>query len=413
MDPTELLSRIRQAEITQDRFRQQAKIAENDPLTGLKNCRFFGEQCELELARAESEGAELSVAVLDLDYLKQINDTFGHAVGDKALCAIAKILKEHLRQSDLPARIGGDEFAVLLPSTTTDEALQLIDAIRVKVTQVAISAGDQEVSLRMTAGVAGKNDGVSTIKQLTDRADQALMAAKHSGRNRVLSFEGTFGSESEGDPCATGAQSLLESLVAADVMTVPIISLQQSDHVSRAANIFLELRIDAAPVLDESGLLTGVISQNELLNHALANEPSNIALQEIMCTNFLSFDVNTSIPQICDAFRRNSLQRVFIVKSGVPAGIVSRGAVLRLLGNWDAINTKQRHAEKLLPSAQAKETRVREVVQTVTKEVQKLEEDFNESSSEGAVELVSTATRLQELASELLVLSQNEDSFEA
>lgn len=151
-----------------------------DPLTGLVNRRGFEEALERELARAARTGAPVALVVFDLDHFKQLNDTHGHAAGDRALVAFAKLLRRSARRGDVLARIGGEEFAAILYDADANAALAFAE--RVVERQ---RAGDREAPLTVSAGVAAATPPLPSRDQLFEAADRALYAAKRAGRARV------------------------------------------------------------------------------------------------------------------------------------------------------------------------------------------------------------------------------------
>lgn len=166
--------------------RRLDELTRLDSLTRLPNRRAFMERAAEEIARARRYGRPLSLVALDVDHFKTINDTFGHEGGDRTLLALAKALQSCSRQTDLPARIGGEEFMVLLPDTAAEGARVFAERIRVALAELSVEASDQR-RIRFTASL-----GVSTFdgtKDLTDvlrQADEALYRAKREGRDRVV-----------------------------------------------------------------------------------------------------------------------------------------------------------------------------------------------------------------------------------
>jgi diguanylate cyclase (GGDEF)-like protein len=164
-----------------------SRVSLLDELTGLFNRRYFNIRLEQEFERAQRYGLPLTVAMLDLDELKRINDHLGHAAGDSALVEVAKQLAVHVRSSDVPARIGGDEFALLLPHTRVDEAEALAQRIR---SALSLTQPRSSRSVTISVGLAGTSRGEAhTAATLLEHADRALLRAKGHGRNRVASYE--------------------------------------------------------------------------------------------------------------------------------------------------------------------------------------------------------------------------------
>lgn len=163
--------------------------AYTDYLTGLANRRHFLEKAEKELARTVRYGRELSILMLDVDHFKQVNDTYGHKVGDLVLTRLAELCRATLRDVDVVGRIGGEEFAVLLPETGSEQAMEAAERLRgaIATAQVTLGGG---LPLRFTAsfGVTTLREKDVNIDMLLNQADQALYQAKKEGRNRVHSY---------------------------------------------------------------------------------------------------------------------------------------------------------------------------------------------------------------------------------
>jgi diguanylate cyclase (GGDEF)-like protein/PAS domain S-box-containing protein len=170
-----------------ERLREQAT---RDPLTGLYNRRYLEESLARELHRTSREGIPLCVAMLDLDYLKQFNDTFGHEAGDRVLGELGRVLREKLRKSDISCRFGGEEFVLVLPGSTLADAQQRVEQIRLFVKGLQVRHDDQILDrLTVSGGVAASPEHGSTAAELLRAADDALYAAKQAGRDRVLAFK--------------------------------------------------------------------------------------------------------------------------------------------------------------------------------------------------------------------------------
>ena len=177
----------RQSAITINRANMYAKVlqyATLDALTGLNNRRQFELRLKQEIAAAKRQKNPLCAMMIDIDFFKKVNDTYGHASGDCVLRTVASIIKEHLRESDIPSRYGGEEFAVLLPFTHIDEAKIVGERLRKAVEAALVPIDKKNINVTISMGLAEFNPD-ETGEMLFERADKALYDAKESGRNRV------------------------------------------------------------------------------------------------------------------------------------------------------------------------------------------------------------------------------------
>jgi diguanylate cyclase (GGDEF)-like protein len=156
-----------------------------DPLTGLGNRRAFMERGEAEVLRANRYGSALAMVMLDLDHFKQVNDVHGHDAGDRVLVALAELLRGMMREVDFVARLGGEEFAILMPDTGAEEAVRAAARIRQKVEMLAVDAPGASIRCTASFGVTEFVPGDTVIQDLFVRADRLLYKAKQGGRNRV------------------------------------------------------------------------------------------------------------------------------------------------------------------------------------------------------------------------------------
>lgn len=168
------------------------ELSHLDALTRLHNARHFRDLFDVELQRAERYGHTLAVIMLDIDHFKQYNDRYGHLEGDAALTGLARILQEVPRVSDVAARVGGEEFAILLPETDKKNAYLLAERLRTAVEETEFPLHDGTVAhLTLSLGIAEYPKDASSETDLLRCADQALYTAKNNGRNqtRLYSYD--------------------------------------------------------------------------------------------------------------------------------------------------------------------------------------------------------------------------------
>ncbi|NMM36370.1 MAG: sensor domain-containing diguanylate cyclase [Glaciimonas sp.] len=176
---------IRDISDKQEASERQHKATFCDYLTGLANRRAFFEAAELELERRKQSTRPTAMIMFDADHFKTVNDRFGHPAGDAVLRHLAAALSATFRNFDVVARIGGEEFAVLLPSTELAAAVAAANRLRTLVNATPVVVDGESISYTVSAGVAAMDDSISGLDGLMKRADQALYAAKARGRNRV------------------------------------------------------------------------------------------------------------------------------------------------------------------------------------------------------------------------------------
>jgi diguanylate cyclase (GGDEF)-like protein/PAS domain S-box-containing protein len=163
------------------------RLATRDPLTGCYNRRAFFSAAEPLLDQIRLHGRQLCCVMADIDHFKRVNDTYGHAVGDQVIVAVARAMSAGLRTNDLLCRYGGEEFCILLPDTTPEQALDITERLRTDIEQNAGPSVRSIEGLRFTSsfGVASFSPDLTSISELIELADYALYSSKHNGRNRV------------------------------------------------------------------------------------------------------------------------------------------------------------------------------------------------------------------------------------
>jgi diguanylate cyclase (GGDEF)-like protein/PAS domain S-box-containing protein len=163
-------------------------LATTDTLTNLPNRRLFLDRLDQERSRYMRYGKQGALLMLDLDRFKHVNDTHGHAVGDTVLRHVAQALLSSLRKPDFSGRLGGEEFAVFLPETTADGAMQFAERLRRKIAKTSIPAATSAITITLSIGVSRFSQDDRTTDDILARADSSLYLAKEKGRNRVASL---------------------------------------------------------------------------------------------------------------------------------------------------------------------------------------------------------------------------------
>lgn len=168
----------------EEQLRQMANL---DPLTGIFNRRHFHVTADHEIDRATRHERLLSAMMLDVDRFKSINDTYGHACGDDVIRLIVDAIGKELRTTDVFGRVGGEEFAVLLPETDLQSTVLIAERIRRRISDLRVERGG-ELSLTISIGASAWHPGETSIEHMMERADQGLYKAKKEGRNRVMTI---------------------------------------------------------------------------------------------------------------------------------------------------------------------------------------------------------------------------------
>jgi two-component system, cell cycle response regulator len=170
------------------RSQRLLQLATSDPLTGLPNRSYVDDRFAVELSRARRYGTSLTIAVIDADRFKQLNDTYGHPAGDLVLRSIAATLRSSFRQSDTAGRYGGEEFVVILPETNLETAQRKLEAVRDSVanTPIELSSRGQKIQVTFSAGLASFPRDGDDAAELFALADDRMFQAKKEGRNRVV-----------------------------------------------------------------------------------------------------------------------------------------------------------------------------------------------------------------------------------
>lgn len=204
VDPIELAARtrnmlrLRSRQLELERANQQlALLANTDGLTGVANRRYFLQRLEQELERSKRYHSPLVLAALDVDHFKQINDQYGHQAGDEVLKALSEFTVKMLRANDLVGRLGGEEFAILMPESDQEAGAIVSERIRAELAAIQIDTVAGPLSVTVSIGVTQAYPEVDTAETMLRRADAAMYRAKTGGRNRVVQAVADDGAEAE------------------------------------------------------------------------------------------------------------------------------------------------------------------------------------------------------------------------
>lgn len=170
-------------------YQKIQELAITDGLTGQFVRRYFLERLTEELKRSSQHHLRLAFLMIDIDYFKQCNDNFGHLAGDVVLRGVAEGIKACVREIDLVARFGGEEFSVLLPDTDKLGARSVAERIRTNIESQRFLAYNETIKVKVSVGVAGFPEDTTSLEQLIDKSDQALYRAKQEGRNKVILYK--------------------------------------------------------------------------------------------------------------------------------------------------------------------------------------------------------------------------------
>ena len=185
LDPARYSLIIRDIDEKRTSTEEIIKASFNDHLTGISNRRAFFEVADVEFERCKKRPRPLSLLAIDADHFKKINDTYGHATGDEVLKHLSKMLQDSVRTMDVVARLGGEEFGALLPSTNLDGAVQIAERFRASVDEAAFEINGHVIRYTVSIGVSAVDEQVTSVDMLLKLADEALYVSKHQGRNRV------------------------------------------------------------------------------------------------------------------------------------------------------------------------------------------------------------------------------------
>lgn len=169
-----------------DEIKHLAAMVRTDELTGLFNFRYFNQALSLEMERTRRSGQPTCLIMLDLDHFKDINDLYGHEVGNVVLVHVSNLIQKTVRRLDIPCRYGGEEFTIILPDTTLKQGVRFANRLRLIIENSPIDAGDARIGVEASFGVdIYKRGDQASEKEFIEKVDSYLYMAKQEGRNRV------------------------------------------------------------------------------------------------------------------------------------------------------------------------------------------------------------------------------------
>lgn len=401
----ELLARVRAGARMLALERRLSQLASTDPLTGLMTQRTFYECLGKEWQRCQRHHLPLSCVMLDLDFFKRINDTYGHPAGDAVLKVVAQTLAENCRRSDFLCRYGGEEFCALLPETAGEKAELWAERVRQCVAGLAIPVGGRLLKVTASFGVTQRHQDTHNPGELVDRADQALLCAKHSGRDRVTRFE-SLTDASESCPNRQDRESwTFRGVTARDVMTPLAAWLSEDQTVGQSVGLFLRSRNNAMPVVNAEGKLVGILSEKDVMAALASLDTWELRVCEVMKSNVITYEQQTPVHTIYEFLCRVSIRRVIITgDDGRPVGTISRSTLLSWFRNLVSakVLSKESVASADFDRAQLRQDIAVRVGHLASKAAQ-LQEELQRDSLEPWPGVLGSITQLQQLMDGLLV----------
>lgn len=409
----ELMARMRAGELVLELERRLTHLARHDGLTGLPVRASFHEQLAREIERSRRHDHTLSCAILDVDFFKRINDEFGHPTGDAVLKAIAKTAKECCRTTDLVARFGGEEFCALLPDTNEDEAMVWAERLRKAIAAQTFKFDGKDLRVTASLGISEFRSDVACPNQLVDEADQALLVAKQSGRNRVIGFRSLLDVAKDGGVEAR-TNDPFEGMTARDCMTSAVACLRGDESVGEAVEFLTRLRINSAPVVDDEGLLIGILSEKDILSALVTPELWSRPVREVMQANVVCYDEDTPLRKIYEFLCRVTIRRLAIVESGKPVGILDRGSLLRWFENWLSASGRKdslRGGDYSPSNGRPVTQPIQDTAKAIVEEAHLLQESISLDPKNSLAAVVGRSSRMQDLLNDLLAYSSIVSTF--
>jgi diguanylate cyclase (GGDEF)-like protein len=399
----ELLARMRSGLRVLELESRLNLLAKCDSLTNLYSQRTFYEFVHKEWARSQQRESPMSCVMLDIDFFKRINDTYGHLAGDEVIRSVAGILESHTRSSDIASRFGGEEFCVLLPQFDEQQAMVWAERVRRAISHAEITVGGKTISVTASFGAAQRMDDTASAEELVDMADQALLVSKQTGRDRVTSYLTMNDSTQAVAPDASSGA--FDQLLARDIMTTLVAGLHQEEKVGRAVEYFLQLRINSAPVVDDQGRLVGVLSDKDAMAILLWPRWWETTIAEVMRKGVVAYEEDTPARVIYEFLCRVAIRSLIVVKDGRPTGVISRASLLRWFTN--ALLSRGAagdfgDAARMAASPAEAARQIAAIANTLAEHALQLKEEIAADDLDWGPRIVGGASRMQDLLTDLL-----------
>src|SRR5262245_19835346 len=420
VDRNELVARIRAGTRVMELEQRLSLLANTDAMTGLATRRVLFDNFRRDWDRSERYHTHLSCVMIDIDYFKRINDNYGHQAGDEVLRQVGELLRSGVRTCDCIGRYGGEEFCVVLPETTDEQAVTWAERMRTRIAAQQIKVNDTTLQVTASFGVAQRLADTSSPEVLVDMADQALVVAKRSGRDRVVAYR-SLAQSPVISRCGDDIASMLHGVPARDAMTAVVAPLNCDDTVATASNYFLRFRIPSAPVVDDNGKLVGILSEKDLMSIMLGPRWWTIPIKDVMKKNVVCYEEETPALVIYEFLARVVIRGVVIAKHGRPTGLITRGCLLRFFMNLLAA----RQTDGVFPEVDAVaselvermgrasvQDRIAKTVRSLAAEARDMESRLNDGQADLVPCVVGGASRVQELVIDLLAISRYAQDYD-
>jgi len=299
----------------------QAAAARTDPLTLLGNRRALEEELHRSMSEFRDQGRCFSLVTVDLDHFKELNDTHGHAAGDEVLRGLAKVLRHSVTENAFVARLGGEEFTILIQNAPLDEACAAADVAREAVKTSCFPYNGDNLSITASFGVAGRDvNGPATAEELLRHSEEALDLAKASGGDCVVRH-GEFDDQDEAWSTFAAPGKLFEAASARDVMTPLPCTLRSEELASDAAALLRHSRLAALAVVDDEGKLLGVVTEGCLGQDLASRKTATATVGQVMKREATCLDEKASFNQLVESFAQDPTTPVVIAHDGRPTGL--------------------------------------------------------------------------------------------